>query len=243
MDFFLKIQLDYISAIGCGYAECVYVDRVEKSYVCNFDQIQSEHEIKAPYKAGSQFCEDCKSHCDNKLCDCGKKECFHGGKLNLETCKCECEGFWRGDSCHIRKLASLSSLESHILLFCVYTLNVYLFSKAIEPVKNDLDCAIPFMFNGKLHYKCVFDPIDGYFCSKEKYYNGDIELCEDEHYDESLVPPDVRKDMRRRSMRRLDDSEHRVVEHAKKRHYSHHHGRQGKGKAEKRFLDWLKPFF
>ena len=62
-----------------------------------------------------------------------------------------------------------------------------LFSKAIVPVENDLGCMIPFMYEDKLHYKCVYDVIDGYFCSKTPKYTGHVEYCDDEHFDESLL--------------------------------------------------------
>ena len=35
--------------------------------------------------------------------DCGGKECLNGGKLDANTCKCACKGFWEGDSCDKRK--------------------------------------------------------------------------------------------------------------------------------------------
>ena len=31
--------VEHISRVGCGYAECVFFDRVEKLYVCNYDSL------------------------------------------------------------------------------------------------------------------------------------------------------------------------------------------------------------
>merc|ERR1712200_24019 len=77
--------------IGCGYADCP-----RSTYVCNYAFGQSN--IDEPYTAGDS-CADCPNSCSDNLCDCGDIICKNSGVLNLETCTCECQGVYTGDTC------------------------------------------------------------------------------------------------------------------------------------------------
>ena len=35
--------------------------------------------------------------------DCKGRQCFNGGELDPNTCKCVCNGLWNGDDCSSRK--------------------------------------------------------------------------------------------------------------------------------------------
>lgn len=125
-----QVILDHVTKLGCGYAECIYVDRREQFFVCNYDNMQFKHEMKSPYKSGD-WCSGCPNNCvKNKLCDCGGKECMNGGKLDPGTCKCTCKGFWQGDKCET----------------------------AIISEKQANGCMLPFMWKGELKYDCMPDP-------------------------------------------------------------------------------------
>ncbi|XP_062575052.1 uncharacterized protein LOC134236905 isoform X1 [Saccostrea cucullata] len=83
--------------VGCGYA---YTDddpfRYKRYYVCNYAAGQSD--LGKPYTQGKR-CSKCPNFCKNGLCDCGGKKCDNGGKLNVETCECECKKLYTGPSC------------------------------------------------------------------------------------------------------------------------------------------------
>lgn len=34
-----QVILDHVTKLGCGYAECIYVDRREQFFVCNYDNM------------------------------------------------------------------------------------------------------------------------------------------------------------------------------------------------------------
>lgn len=152
---YTQLLLDHVSKIGCGQATCVYADRKETLFVCNYNSMQYEQEMIKPYKQGD-WCSDCKDKCVNgKLCDCGGKECFNGGTLDTNTCTCTCRGFWKGDSCET----------------------------AIVPKKQANGCVIPYMWDGVMHNGCMADP-DAYYdypiCSSQAMMTyGSIIECVD----------------------------------------------------------------
>lgn len=131
---YTQLLLDHVDKIGCGQATCVYADRKETLFVCNYNAMQYEHEMLQPYKQG-EWCSDCKDKCVNgKLCDCGGKECFNGGELDTNTCTCTCKGFWKGDSCQTE----------------------------IVPVKQANGCMYPYVWANVMHSDCMADP-DAYY--------------------------------------------------------------------------------
>lgn len=83
-----QLMLDHVSRIGCGMAVCIFADRKESFYVCNYENMQYAWEMKKPYDLGP-WCSGCKGKCvQGKLCDCGGKNC--GGKtLDPQTCSCK----------------------------------------------------------------------------------------------------------------------------------------------------------
>jgi hypothetical protein len=36
---YTQIMLEHLSRVGCGYAECLFYDRLEKLFVCNYDSL------------------------------------------------------------------------------------------------------------------------------------------------------------------------------------------------------------
>ena len=65
---YTQAVLDHVQKLGCGWAECVYVNRREQFFVCNYDNMQFAHEMKTPYERGD-WCSGCKDKCvKGKLC-------------------------------------------------------------------------------------------------------------------------------------------------------------------------------
>lgn len=161
---YTQLILDHVSRMGCGVAECIFADRKETLYVCNYDNMQFSHEMKKPYDLGP-WCSGCKSKCvKGKLCDCGGKECLNGGKLDANTCKCACKGFWEGDSC----------------------------DKPIESKKASNGCVIPYIWKHRLRYGCMKDP-DGFvsypICSSARTMKYRTFMkCKDMKNDEEGIP-------------------------------------------------------
>lgn len=158
---YTQIMFSDIARVGCGYSECLYPDRLETLFVCNYNKIQmvdSNGLILKPWDADKKACELCPDSCVNKLCDCKGKECLNGGDLDPNACTCNCNGFWTGTRCET----------------------------AIVPKVNDLGCFFPFMFKGKLEYNCMTDPrlANGKreFCSKTEVFQGKFEYCNDNDY-------------------------------------------------------------
>lgn len=130
-----QIYLDHLTKVGCGFAECIMAERKEQFFVCNYDDMQYDFELKKPYDAG-ESCSVCPNHCteNGKLCDCQGRQCFNGGILNKKTCTCECKGFYKGDSC----------------------------KEKTDSVKQENGCTFPFSWKGELFNECIKDPSDYY---------------------------------------------------------------------------------
>jgi len=74
--------------VGCGYAHC---GGRKRYYVCNYAPSGNYKGRAAfPYQNGTRA-SSCPNSADNGLCDCGGKYCALGGKLNIDTCDCECK--------------------------------------------------------------------------------------------------------------------------------------------------------
>ena len=153
---YTQIIIEHLTKLGCGYAECLFWDRIEKIFVCNYDSMQKAHEIIEPYKKGKS-CESCPNNCENKLCDCKGLQCFNSGSLDVSTCTCKCHGFWKGRDC----------------------------SEAIKPVQNQTTgCWFPFVFNDVVYNDCATTEDNFRFCSKSPVVDENTEFY-DCNYDPS----------------------------------------------------------
>ncbi|XP_053384734.1 cysteine-rich secretory protein 3-like [Mercenaria mercenaria] len=79
------------SLLGCGVSKC----GSNYSYVCNYAPLMNDSNVDTPYlkSASDNWCDSCSSSCDNvtsHLCDCFGKFCINGGKMDLQTCTCNC---------------------------------------------------------------------------------------------------------------------------------------------------------
>ncbi|CAF0713214.1 unnamed protein product [Brachionus calyciflorus] len=138
---YLMLVTEDVSRIGCGYAECVYYNRVDRHLVCNYNYPFLAGMEKTPYKNGTA-CADCPGKCDNGLCDCKGMECWNGGTLNLNTCTCTCDPFYTGDRCQTRFPEGLDSQG----------------------------CYFPFYYDDKLNFDCLDWGGGDVWCSTTKYY-------------------------------------------------------------------------
>jgi len=103
---YTQVVRDHATHVGCGFKNCPGT-KYGTYYVCNYAYAQSD--FKKPYETGSS-CSACSGHCQNKLCDCGDVICENGGKMDLNTCKCNCAGPFTGELC---ETANCGSDPSH----------------------------------------------------------------------------------------------------------------------------------
>lgn len=74
--------------VGCGYAKC---NETKNHYVCNYGPAGNyKGKSHLPYVTGTPA-SSCPNSAQDGLCDCGTKSCMTGGKLNIDTCECECK--------------------------------------------------------------------------------------------------------------------------------------------------------
>ncbi|KAL8625359.1 hypothetical protein ACOMHN_044502 [Nucella lapillus] len=91
--------------VGCGAAVCNKKDsngdpQIHKYFVCNY--FPSTYTNKPPF-VQDKPCALCPSHCSvnskgDKICDCKNPPCVNG-KVNIHTCKCDCDSVHTGDAC------------------------------------------------------------------------------------------------------------------------------------------------
>ncbi|GFS17962.1 cysteine-rich venom protein [Elysia marginata] len=82
--------------IGCGFTRCDDV-RFGRFYVCNYAQGQLS--FRYPYTKGPSRCSSCPDSCKNGLCDCGGLLCLNKGKLDINSCSCNCQKIYKGANC------------------------------------------------------------------------------------------------------------------------------------------------
>lgn len=81
--------------IGCGGAYCPN-RRLKYIVTCNY--LKGQYDFTNPYTLGKP-CASCPNKCKNNLCDCNGMVCKNGGKLDLNTCKCNCYFNFHGEVC------------------------------------------------------------------------------------------------------------------------------------------------
>ncbi|XP_041348039.1 cysteine-rich venom protein Mr30-like [Gigantopelta aegis] len=93
---YTQVVSETVARIGCGSANCSN-SIFKKIHICNYAVGQMD--TKKPYQNGTS-CANCQQCVSNKLCDCGGKLCYNGGKLDPNTCTCTCPSmYYSGDLC------------------------------------------------------------------------------------------------------------------------------------------------
>lgn len=81
--------------VGCGYAVCKN-SMYKRYYVCDYAAGQSN--LAIPYTSGPR-CSKCPHSCSNGQCDCKGIVCYNGGKLDPDSCQCQCTKVYKGRTC------------------------------------------------------------------------------------------------------------------------------------------------
>jgi hypothetical protein len=164
---YTQVLLESASAVGCAKSTCVYPDRIEQYWVCNYRFMQTASQAVYPYtlSTNGQTCQNCPNTCTMNipvvmnstysdftgvrggLCDCGGNACQNGGVLNVATCSCNCtnlpSGFWQGQYCQTAVPQTSISVNN-----------------------GNGHCYFPFSWDGQDYYKCNTDDGPGnYWCA------------------------------------------------------------------------------
>ncbi|CAH1796488.1 unnamed protein product [Owenia fusiformis] len=101
---YTQMVWDTSSRLGCGYALC---NETKHFFVCNYGPAGNYvGKLYKPYEVSAKPGSLCGGSLEpsSRLCDCDGKVCHNGGKLNVDTCECQCPPgvTWMDDVCDIQ---------------------------------------------------------------------------------------------------------------------------------------------